>query len=137
MNHVGKYDNEYKDIMNYLYFYQDKYFVYTTFECNPNYRPNCNICNVHIHGNQHVYSSRDYTFKRFCIIMCGKCSYSICDINKRINLKNYYILLTLLSQELLTNYIPAGHIIPEISKLILKNIIDVNINNHVLDKYQI
>lgn len=138
INHIVKYNNdsEYNNIAHYLYFYREYYVNECYYKTLGNIYPNCNICNMPIQL-QNKYISKDKTVNGFSLSVCLRCSHNIVDIDRINKIKKHYGLVTLLSQQLLTNYLPEGYIIPQIPNLIIKKIINININSRYMDKYKI
>lgn len=136
IDHIIKYNNKYNNIVRHLYFYRE-YFVKTCYYLPlVNIIPNCDICNMSMQ-TQTKYSSKDNTVNGFSLCVCINCYHGIKSTNRLRNIIKHYGLITLLSQQLLINYLPKGYIIPQISNLIIKDVINININSHYMLKYKI
>lgn len=132
MEHI----DDYKTILNFLYFHPDYYFCTKYYI----YIKACDICNksivnVPMHKTEVITITKVLVNSYDDIAFCLTCNENIGIIDRIYNISKYYSLLLLLSRELLTNNVPQGHSIPEISSIILNNIIKLNISLSTLNKY--
>lgn len=86
--------------------------------------------------DKYRYSSNDESVDEFRFIVCKICHINLQHTGKMCEIEKHYASVTLLARQLLINYLPQGYIIPQISELIIKNIIDININDSGLRKYR-
>lgn len=130
MNSIQQSDNKYKEAIDFLFFHNN----FLTYKIKNNEYSNimriCNTCKTPM-TDEYLYENINGTL----MVTCIDCNININRVNKLYDIRKYYGLILLYSRELLKNYILNGYDLPEISMLIVNNIINIELAKYKKKSY--